>query len=141
MEYTEEEKKAIEFFEKRQKYMGDYRGPLEENTDIVLNLIDKQQKEIDILEKESISKEKAYTDCYCEYKSYKQFESISKEAIREKIEELYKLIIENDKLIVECRKTIMENQPEKKIKIAKARMDNVMYYEMINYLKELLGVD
>lgn len=70
---------------------------------------------------------------------FKEKDSIPKEAIIEKIEELNKLILENDKLIVECRKTIMENQPEKKIKIAKARMDNVMYYEMINYLKELLG--
>ena len=29
------------------------------------------------LENENISKQKAYDDCYCEYKHYKQFESIS----------------------------------------------------------------
>ena len=40
------------------------------------------------LEKECDSKEKAYNDCYCKYKHYKQFESISKDKIREKIEKL-----------------------------------------------------
>ena len=41
------------------------------------------------LENENISKQKAYDDCYCEYK---QFESISIQKIIEKIEELKKLI-------------------------------------------------
>lgn len=36
------------------------------------------------LEKECDSKEKAYNDCYCEYKHYKQFESISKDKIRDR---------------------------------------------------------
>ena len=40
------------------------------------------------LENENISKQKAYDDCYCEYKHYKQFESISKQKIKDKIEEL-----------------------------------------------------
>lgn len=44
VKYSEEEKKAIDFFERRQKFMEDYRGPLEENTDIILALIEKQQK-------------------------------------------------------------------------------------------------
>lgn len=44
------------------------------------------------LENENISKQKAYDDCYCEYKHYKQFESISIQKIIEKIEELKKLI-------------------------------------------------
>lgn len=35
------------------------------------------------LEKECDSKEKAYNDFYCEYKHYKQFESISKDKIKD----------------------------------------------------------
>lgn len=38
------------------------------------------------LEKENESKEKAYTDCYCDFKHYKQFESVPKSVIREKLE-------------------------------------------------------
>lgn len=47
---------------------------------------------IENLQKENESKQKAYDDCYCEYKHYKQFESISIQKIIEKIEELKKLI-------------------------------------------------
>lgn len=39
------------------------------------------------LEKENESKEKAYNDCYCEFKHYKQYESIPKSKVKEKIEE------------------------------------------------------
>ena len=80
---TEEEKKVIEFFEKRQKYMGDYRGPLEENTDIVLNLIDKKQKEIEELNNkynfEKVAKEEV---------EELLDDSIPKEKIRKKIKEI-----------------------------------------------------
>lgn len=37
------------------------------------------------LEEENKSKQKAYDDCYCEYKHYKQFDSISKSKVKEKI--------------------------------------------------------
>ena len=40
------------------------------------------------LEEENKSKQKAYDDCYCEYKHYKQFDSIPTSLIKEKIEEL-----------------------------------------------------
>ena len=40
------------------------------------------------LEEENKSKQKAYDDCYCEYKHYKQFDSIPKSKVKEKIEEL-----------------------------------------------------
>ena len=43
---------------------------------------------IDNLQKENKSKQKAYDDCYCEYKNYKQFESIPKQVVKDKIEEL-----------------------------------------------------
>lgn len=89
MKYTEEEKKAIEFFEKRQKYMGDYRGPLEENTDIVLNLIEKQQKEIERLRygrnflSEHITAQIATPELF---DKIVEENYVPKEAIREKIE-------------------------------------------------------
>lgn len=40
---------------------------------------------IENLQKENESKQKAYDDCYCEYKKYKQFESIPKQAVIDKI--------------------------------------------------------
>ena len=40
------------------------------------------------LEEENKSKQKAYDDCYCEYKHYKQFDSIPKSKVIEKIKEL-----------------------------------------------------
>ena len=40
------------------------------------------------LEEENKSKQKAYDDCYCEYKHYKQFDSIPKSKVKEKIKEL-----------------------------------------------------
>ena len=40
------------------------------------------------LEEKNKSKQKAYDDCYCEYKHYKQFDSIPKSKVKEKIEEL-----------------------------------------------------
>ena len=43
------------------------------------------------LEEENKSKQKAYDDCYCEYKHYKQFDSIPKSKVKEKIEEIEKL--------------------------------------------------
>ena len=46
------------------------------------------------LEEENKSKQKAYDDCYCEYKHYKQFDSIPTSLIKEKIEELKKKVEE-----------------------------------------------
>ena len=40
------------------------------------------------LEEENKSKQKAYDDCYCEYKHYKQFDSIPKSKVKEKIGEI-----------------------------------------------------
>ena len=40
---------------------------------------------IENLQKENESKQKAYDDCYCEYKKYKQFESIPKQVVIEAI--------------------------------------------------------
>ena len=38
--------------------------------------------------KENESLQKTYDDCYCKYKHYKQFESISVQKVKDKIEEL-----------------------------------------------------
>ena len=122
MEYTEEEKKAIEFFEKIQKYMGDYRGPLEENTDIVLNIIEKQQKEIERLEKtidENIVIEPDETGGHEELDIHIK-DYIPKEVIRNKIKEL-----ENQKI---STKVGFE-------KIFETKMDNA---KIIDTLRELL---
>ncbi len=147
MEYTDEEKKAIEQIKDELEYYTKKHGNLDKNNkeyddvilyDIrlslkngvsILNLLERQQKEIYDLKNQTQIISPLYVK-----ENY-----ISKDTIKEKIKELEKLILKNDKLIVECRRTIMENQPEKKIKIAKARMDNVTYHEMISYLKELLG--
>lgn len=49
------------------------------------------------LEEENKSKQKAYDDCYCEYKHYKQFESISVQKIKDKIRKNEEIIdISND---------------------------------------------
>ena len=42
---------------------------------------------IENLQKENESKQKAYDDCYCEYKKYKQFESIPKQVVIDKIKD------------------------------------------------------
>ena len=42
--------------------------------------------------KENESLQKTYDDCYCKYKHYKQFESISVQKIKDKMEELNKEI-------------------------------------------------
>ena len=49
------------------------------------------------LEEENKSKQKAYDDCYCEYKHYKQFDSIPKSKVKEKIEEYDKQRIKMEK--------------------------------------------
>ena len=43
---------------------------------------------IENLQRENKSKQKAYDDCYCEYKKYKQFDSIPKQKVKDKIEEI-----------------------------------------------------
>ena len=46
---------------------------------------DKLVERIKELEQENKSKQKAYDDCYCEYKNYKQFDSIPKQKVKELI--------------------------------------------------------
>ena len=53
--------------------------------DIIIMAKDKKIKE---LEEENKSKEKAYNDCYCEYKHYKQFDSISTQKVKDILNEI-----------------------------------------------------
>ena len=59
-------------------------------------LIRYYEQRIKQLEEENKGKQKAYDDCYCEYKHYKQFDSIPTSLIKEKIEELKKDVINLD---------------------------------------------
>lgn len=64
----------------------DYYIKLRDTLDFMENLLIKNKQ----LEEENKSKQKAYDDCYCEYKHYKQFDSIPKSKVEEKIEEINK---------------------------------------------------
>lgn len=44
---------------------------------------------IENLQKENKSKQKVYDDCYCEYKKYKQFDSIPKQKVKEIFDRLH----------------------------------------------------
>lgn len=86
---TDEEKKAIEFFKKRQDFMKSEPKcitTLEESIDILLNLIEKQQKEIEELKdiQQKICNEELFE------KDYIISNYVSKAKIKAKIEELIK---------------------------------------------------
>lgn len=83
MEYTEKEKKAIiilDEFELRRKTVNYNRITVEDSrcAKIVLNLLEKQQKEI-----EALKQENEYLNCVCESDADN---FIHKDKIREKIE-------------------------------------------------------
>lgn len=61
---------------------------------------------IENLQKENESKQKAYDDCYCEYKHYKQFESIPKQEVKDKIEEIEEKMKyeDNEKMLIYLHK-------------------------------------
>ena len=67
------------------------------------------------LQEENESKEKAYNDCYCEFKHYKQYESIPKSKVEGKIEELNKnellckMNFENIKFTIQVLQELMED--------------------------------
>ena len=54
----------------------------------ILSEREQDKARIKELEEENASKQKAYDDCYCEYKHYKQFDSIPKQKVKDKIEEV-----------------------------------------------------
>lgn len=56
---------------------------IEEILEIVDKVLDVKNERIQELEEENKSKQKAYDDCYCEYKYYKQFDSIPKQKVKD----------------------------------------------------------
>lgn len=61
---------------------------VEQLQEAILSILsDKKQnmERIKALEEENKSKQKAYDDCYCEYKQYKQFESIPIQKVKDLI--------------------------------------------------------
>ena len=67
-----------------------------ENADLMkaINVVEKEKgewiedcnnlkKKVKELEEENASKQKTYDDCYCEYKHYKQFDSIPKQKVKD----------------------------------------------------------
>ena len=79
------------YFEAMENILSDYTRQKQINEE-QQKINGELREKVKELENENISKQKAYDDCYCEYKHYKQFESISIQKIIEKIEELKKLI-------------------------------------------------
>ena len=126
MEYTEEEKKAIDYLENLDIDFNTLSRinlrDLDNCKKVILNLIEKQQKEIERLEKtidENIVIEPDETGCHEELNIHiKDF--IPKEVIRNKIKEL-----ENQKISI---KVGFE-------KIFETKMDNA---KIIDTLRELL---
>lgn len=139
-----EDIEILKFIENKEKELSTYK---ETDKEIARNLCsDKNKKIIEFneiyaienvlnrleqLEKESESKEKAYTDCYCEFKHYKQFESIPKSVIRDKLEKLEKY------------EKLAKEQIENRIVIADSDSLNYGRAEAhskdIQILKEILG--
>ena len=100
----------------------------------MLNELERLKKENEELKEHMKNREHNYTVAIRE-----QIEnSIPKEKIENEIKELKQEINKNDKMINEYRSTLKENELEKIAKIDKARFDNVVYYNEINILKELL---
>lgn len=85
---SEEEKKAIEDFKEFIEYLKNsgelyYRGKLIKDIEILLNLIEK-------LQKENEDREQAHMKLYNEFRQYKDWDSIPKEKIKELIKKLEK---------------------------------------------------
>lgn len=64
--------------------------------------------------------------------------SIPTSVIKEKIEELQKKMVKNDKTIVSLRRTIMKNQPENECIISRCRIQNTAFCIAKSYLQEIL---
>ena len=58
-----------------------------ELVDFLLEEREQDKARIKELEEENASKQKAYDDCYCEYKHYKQFDSIPKRKVKDYLKE------------------------------------------------------
>lgn len=131
---SEEEKKAINNMKIFARVHQDMSVVTAKDMDIVLKLVEKQQKEIERLnnrnKKLDRENQKLFEDFIENY--------IFKQEIRKKIEELNIKIADNDKTINECRKITGKNRGEKECIISRCRIKNVGYHETIKILQELL---
>lgn len=89
----EEDIKIIEYNMKCiRNVMNNFEDKLCENmqikTDEVSKIIYNILSDYKRVLKENESLQKTYDDCYCKYKHYKQFESISVQKVKDKIEEI-----------------------------------------------------
>ena len=64
------------------------RQPLIVKIYSLLNNYKRLELRVKELEEENRSKQKAYDDCYCKYKHYKQFESIPKQKVKDILTEI-----------------------------------------------------
>lgn len=130
---TEDEKKAIEYMN---RYIKEDKEQIE-----ILNRINDDDREYEEEAKFITERTKKFEVLInLIEKQQKALEnSVPKEVLRNVIKELKNEISKNDKMIVEYRSTIEENRLEKEAKIDKARFDNVIYYNQIRILKEILG--
>lgn len=132
---SKEEKKAINNMKIFARVHQDMSVVTAKDMDIVLKLVEKQQKEIERLnnrnKKLDRENQKLFEDFIENY--------IFKQEIRKKIEELNIKIADNDKTINECRKITGKNRGEKECIISRCRIKNVGYHETIKILQELLG--
>ena len=60
----------------------------------ILSERERDKKKIKELEQENRSKQKTYDDCYCEYKHYKQFDSIPVQKVNDEIEKYEYMLAE-----------------------------------------------
>lgn len=131
---SKEEKKAINNMKIFARVHQDMSVVTAKDMDIVLKLVEKQQKEIERLnnrnKKLDRENQKLFEDFIENY--------IFKQEIRKKIEELNIKIADNDKTINECRKITGKNRGEKECIISRCRIKNVGYHETIKILQELL---
>lgn len=91
-----EYQRTLDIFDKRtyrKKYLEERRN---EEPNLLYPDADEIYKRYYKLREENTSKQKAYDDCYCEFKHYKQYESIPVSLVEEKIEERKLWLSSND---------------------------------------------
>lgn len=117
---SEEEKKAIGILRFSKLIRG--RKPENDAVEILVNLIEK-------LKKENEDREQAHMKLYNEFRQYKDWDSIPKEKIREKIEEL--------KNQIEILKAMPEYENRKLEAIINvANLENIIFYLENQVLEE-----
>lgn len=89
------------------------------------------------LEEENKSKQKAYDDCYCEYKHYKQFDSIPKSKLKDIIDRI-DYDIKKTKEIISKNTNIYASYRKNDYQIVRLRAMNTKSLDIKNRLQKLL---